>query len=66
MFHAPKLPYFTHTFSFAEITANWSMEQTHGAPPACAPARVSGTETTTTKGTGNPDPSARVQYDGYS
>ena len=77
MFHGPKLPYFTHTFSFAEITANWSMEQTHGAPTAYAPARVSGTETrrwthsvalatTTAKGTGNPDPSARGQYDGYS
>ena len=66
MFHAPKLLY-----------ANWSMEQTHGAPTAYAPARVSGTETrrwthsvalatTTAKGTGNPDPSARGQYDGYS
>ena len=75
MFHAPDIIYLlTHTYSFAEIPANWSTEQTPVAPTARALAPVSGTETgswrhsaaratTTTTGTGNPDPFTRGQWD---
>ena len=68
MFHAPDIIYLlTHTFSFSEIPANWSTALILGAPTARALAPVSGTEirrwrhsaalaTTTTTGTGNPDP----------